>query len=136
MIKLEENKGTSLKGWFPCCPNHFILELTFVGNVSVVSSTLGGHAQVVPSVYIENRWTECINGGQKKYSFVFVLISLTSLVCTDRIQKKSCFRTRLVGLISAKTKEYFFGRHLCIRSIMGTRRYGITLRVVNSISPE
>ena len=24
---------------------------------------------------------------------------------------------RLVSLISTKTKEYFFGRHLCIRSI-------------------
>ena len=40
----------------------------------------------------------------KKYSSVFVLISLTNL----KIQKKSSFRTRLVGLISAKTKEYFF----------------------------
>ena len=44
----------------------------------------------------------------KKYSFVFVLISLTSLVSTDKIQKKSCFRTRLVGLISTKPKECFF----------------------------
>ena len=50
----------------------------------------------------------------KKYSFVFVLISLTSLISTDKIRKKSSFRTRLVGLISTKTKEYFFGRHLCI----------------------
>ena len=54
----------------------------------------------------------------KKYPFVFVLLSLTSLVSTDKIQKKSSFRTRLVGLISTKTKEYFFGRHLCIRSIV------------------
>ena len=53
----------------------------------------------------------------KKYSFVFVLISLTSLVSTDKIQKKSSLRTRLVGLISTKTKEYFFRRHLCIRSM-------------------
>ena len=41
----------------------------------------------------------------KKYSFVFVLISLTSLVSTDKIEKKSSFRMRLVGLISTKTKE-------------------------------
>ena len=42
----------------------------------------------------------------KKYSFVYVLISLTSLVSTDKIQKKSSFRMRLVGLINTKTKEY------------------------------
>ena len=42
----------------------------------------------------------------KKYSFVFVLISMTSLVSTDEIQKKTSFRTRLVGLINTKTKEY------------------------------
>ena len=52
----------------------------------------------------------------KKYSSVFVLISLTNLVSMDKIQKKSSFRTRLVGLISTRMKEYFFGRHLCIRS--------------------
>ena len=46
--------------------------------------------------------------GPKKCSFVFVLVSLTSLVSTDKIQKQSSFRTRLVGLISTKTKEYFF----------------------------
>ena len=44
----------------------------------------------------------------KKYPFVFVLLSLTSFVSTDKIQKKSSFRKRLVGLISTKTKEYFF----------------------------
>ena len=53
----------------------------------------------------------------KKYPFVFVLIRLTSLVNMDKIQKKCSFRTRLVGMISTKTKEYFVGRHLCIRSI-------------------
>ena len=52
----------------------------------------------------------------KKYYFVFVLIRLTSLVSMDKIQKKCCFRTRPVGLISTKTKEYFVRRHLCIRS--------------------
>ena len=53
----------------------------------------------------------------KKYSFVFVLIRLTSLVGTDKIQKTSSFRTRLVGMISIKTNEYFVGCHLCIRSM-------------------
>ena len=53
----------------------------------------------------------------KKYSFVFVLISLTSLVSTDEVQKKTSFRTRLVALINTKTKEYQFGRHFCIWSI-------------------
>ena len=53
----------------------------------------------------------------KKFSFVYVLISLISLVSTDKIQKKSSFTMRLVGLISAKTKEYLFGRHFCIRSM-------------------
>ena len=44
----------------------------------------------------------------KKYSFVFVLIRLTSLVSTDKIQKKCSFRTRLVGLISTvKDKRIF-----------------------------
>lgn len=53
MINLEENKGRILKGSLPCCPNHFILELTVVGNVLAVSSTSGGHSQVVPTVYNE-----------------------------------------------------------------------------------
>ena len=37
----------------------------------------------------------------KKYSFVYVLIRLTSLVCMDKIQKKCFLRGRLVSLISA-----------------------------------
>ena len=37
-----------------------------------------------------------------------MLISLTSLVTTDKIQKKSSFRTRLVDLISTETKIDFF----------------------------
>ena len=36
----------------------------------------------------------------KKYFFVYVLISLTSFVCMDKIQKKGCLRARLVSLIS------------------------------------
>ena len=47
-----------------------------------------------------------------------MLIRLTSLVSKDKILKKCSFRMRLVGLISTKTKEYFVGSHLCIRSIM------------------
>ena len=39
------------------------------------------------------------------YFLVFVLITLTSLVYMDRIQRKCCFRARPVGLISTKTKE-------------------------------
>ena len=44
----------------------------------------------------------------KEYSFLFMLIRLTSLFGTDKIQKKCSFRMRLVGLISRKTKEFFF----------------------------
>ena len=58
-----------------------------------------------------------------KYSFVFVLIRITNLVSTDKIQKKCSFRMRLVGLISTKTKEYFVGSHLCIRSMSGLLAY-------------
>ena len=36
----------------------------------------------------------------KKYSFVYVLISLTSLVCMDKIPKKCCLKARLVSLIT------------------------------------
>ena len=44
----------------------------------------------------------------KKIFFSLYANYLTSLVGTDKIQKKGSFRTRLVGLISMKTKEYFF----------------------------
>lgn len=44
----------------------------------------------------------------KKFSLVSVLNSLASLISMDKIQKKGSFRMRLVGLISKKTKEYFF----------------------------
>ena len=46
------------------------------------------------------------------YSFVFMLIILTSLVSTNKIQKYSCFKVRLVRMINTKTKKYFLGRHL------------------------
>ena len=36
----------------------------------------------------------------KKYSFVYVLIRLTSLVCMYKIQKKCCLSARLVSLVS------------------------------------
>ena len=53
---------------------------------------------------------------KNKYSIVFELVRLPSLICADNIQKECSFRTRLVSLISTKTKEFFFGRLLCIRS--------------------
>ena len=39
------------------------------------------------------------------YSFVFMLIILTSLVSTNKIQKNFCFKVRLVRTISIKTEE-------------------------------
>ena len=53
----------------------------------------------------------------KKYSFVFVLIRPTSLVLKKLFFCILSVLTRLVWLISAKTKEHFFGRHLCIWSM-------------------
>ena len=53
----------------------------------------------------------------KKYSFGFVLRRLAILISMDKIQEKCSFRMRLVGLISTKTKKYFFGCQLCIWSI-------------------
>ena len=58
----------------------------------------------------------------KKYSFVFVLIRPTSLVLKEYFFCILCVRTRLVSPISAKSKEYFFGRHLCIRTMNEWRR--------------
>ena len=52
------------------------------------------------------------NGGQIKYSFVLMLISLTSLATTSKFQKNICFKTRAVGLINIKAKECESGRHL------------------------
>ena len=52
-----------------------------------------------------------------KYSFVFVLIRPTSLVLKEHFFCILSVLTRLVSLIRTKTKEYFFGRHLRIRSI-------------------
>ena len=58
-------------------------------------------------------------------SFVSVLIRPTSLVLKEHFFCILSVLTKLVSLISTKTKEYFFGRHLCIRSIefLGTIRY-------------
>ena len=39
------------------------------------------------------------------YSFVFMLIILTSLVSTNKIQKNFCVKVRLVRTISIKTEE-------------------------------
>ena len=55
-----------------------------------------------------------------KYSFVFVLIRPTSLVLKEHFFCILSVLTRLVSLISKKTKEYLFGRHLCIRSMLYT----------------
>ena len=41
----------------------------------------------------------------KKYSFVYVLIRLTSLVGMYKIQKKCCLRARLASLISTLSQE-------------------------------
>ena len=63
------------------------------------------------------------------------VIRLTSLVDMDKIQKKYSFRTRLVGLISMKTKEYFFGRHLCNWSIaIGTLPVELLAHRVSMVS--
>ena len=61
--------------------------------------------------------TERINGGQKKTFFVFVLIRPASLVLKELFFCILSLLTRLVRLISTKTKEYLHGRHLCIRSM-------------------
>ena len=47
----------------------------------------------------------------KKYSFVFVIIRPTSLVLKELLFCILSMLTRLVRLISTKTKEHFFGRH-------------------------
>ena len=52
------------------------------------------------------------------YSFVYVLIRPTSLVLKEHFSCIFCVLTRLVGLISTETIGYFFGRHLCNRSIL------------------
>ena len=39
------------------------------------------------------------------YSFVFMLIILTSLVSTNKIQKNFCVKVRLVRTISIKTEQ-------------------------------
>ena len=65
-----------------------------------------------------------------KYSFVFVLIRPTSLVLKEHLFCILSVLTRLVSLISTKTKEYFFGRHLCIRSIIVIKYYFFSSRDV------
>ena len=48
-----------------------------------------------------HKWPLC------NYSFVFMLIILTSLVSTNKIQKNSCFKVRLVRMINTETKNIF-----------------------------
>ena len=52
------------------------------------------------------------NGGQIKYSFVLMPVSLTSLATTSKFQKNFCFKMRPLGLINIKTKEFKSSRHL------------------------
>lgn len=42
---------------------------------------------------------------QLKYSFVLMLISLSSLTTTIKFQKNICLRMREVGVININTKE-------------------------------
>ena len=58
----------------------------------------------------------------KIYSFVYLLMRLTSLALKRHFCYILFMKTRLVRLISTQTKEYFFGRYLCIRSI-GKRKW-------------
>ena len=77
--------------------------------------------------------TERINGGQKKTFFVFLLIRPTSLVLKELFFCILSVLTRLVRLISTKTKEYLHGRHLCIRS-MGLCGCSHSRRLKNLVS--
>ena len=52
------------------------------------------------------------NGGQTKYSFVLMLISLSSLTATSKFLKNICFKMRPVALININTKECKGDRHL------------------------
>ena len=52
------------------------------------------------------------DGSPIKYSFVLMLIHLSSLATTSKFQKNICFKMRVVGLISINTKECKCGRHL------------------------
>ena len=76
----------------------------------------------------------------KKYSFVFVLIRPTSLVSTDKIQRKCSFRTRLVGLISTLSKQKsnllvaLYGIGLCT-AVIGILRH-LRLFGSNSIASK
>ena len=42
---------------------------------------------------------------QNNYSFLFMVIILTSLVSTNKMQNNFCFKVRLTRMISTKTKE-------------------------------
>ena len=61
------------------------------------------------------------SGDQIKYSFVLMLIILSSLATSSKFQNNICFKTRVVGLININTKEYKGGRHLRKWSICCSR---------------
>ena len=52
------------------------------------------------------------NGDQIKYSFVLMLISLSSLAMMSKFENNICFKMRAVGLININAKECKGGRHL------------------------
>ena len=57
-------------------------------------------SKIVPSAVKSRSIDRMHKWRPKKYSLVYVLISLTSLVCMDKRQKECCLRARLVSLIS------------------------------------
>ena len=63
------------------------------------------------------------NRPNAKMAAKLIFICLCANQTTSLVVKELLFRiltvlTRLVRLISTKTKQYFFGRHLCIWSII------------------
>ena len=58
------------------------------------------------------RYTSFQYGSQIKFSFVLMLIRLSSLATKSKFQKNFCFKMRPVGLINIKSKESKSGHHL------------------------
>ena len=54
------------------------------------------------------------NGGQIKYSFILMLITLSSLATTSKFQENICFKMRAVGLTNINTYMLFTGREVRI----------------------
>ena len=79
-------------------------------NETNAKDSAGNEADILCDIDRMHKWWP------KKYSLVYVLIRLTSLALKQHFFCILYMHTRLVSLISIYTKEYFFGRHLCIRS--------------------